>query len=492
MKVTRSLPFLLVLVFSGCLVGPDFEPQQPEFPAQFDAEGLAKVNPLSKVDTTASEDAQWWKQFHDETLVSLIERADLGNLDVKIAEARIQEARANVDIAVAGLLPKINVTGLARNNRNTTVVVGGGSGSSAPSVSSGSGGSSSHLFQSGFDASWELDLFGGARRQREAAMADLLSSEESAHAVMLSLRAEIASNYLTLRGTQERLDVANRTLIALTRAAELVRKKFDAGFVSRLDLANAEAEAATARSRIPPLQAQEEKLTYALSVLLGKEPASLQAELSPHGNIPPSPPTVPVGLPSELARRRPDIRQAEADLHAATARIGVAISNLFPSLSLTGSGGYRGQKLSDIGDWAKRFWSFGANVNLPIFDGGQLVGTVFLSDAREQQAFFSYQKTVLTALKEVEGALTDFSLEQSRLEALKESRAQSALALDIALKQYQDGNTDYLNVITAQRTLYTAEDTLTQSRQTVGTSLIALYKALGGGWESTEVKNPPQ
>ena len=231
-------------------------------------------------------------------------------------------------------------------------------------------------------------------------------------------------------------------------------------------------------------------MPVALSILLGQSPNALQSELASHAPLPSLPSSVPLGLPSELARRRPDIRKAEADLHAATARLGVAVANLFPTISLTGSGGYRGQELSSIGDWAKRFWSYGANVSMPIFDGGRVVGNVDIAGAREAQSFLSYQKTVLTALQEVENSLTDFSLEQVRLQALQASVEQSSLALSLATRQYQDGTTDYLNVIAAQRNFYSAQDTFVQSKQTIGNNLIALYKALGGGWEESTI--PPK
>jgi NodT family efflux transporter outer membrane factor (OMF) lipoprotein len=339
------------------------------------------------------------------------------------------------------------------------------------------------LFQAGLDAAWELDIFGGVRRNIEASNADIRASVEDRRDVLVTLAAEVGTNYLNLRGSQQQIAIARKNLKAQRHTAEITRKRFEAGFVSALDVASAQAQVATTESQIPSLESAAQGAIYSLSVLLGREPAALLQELATETPIPPAPPEIPVGLPSDLIRRRPDIRRAEAQLHAATARIGVATADLFPKFSLTGSFGFSSTDLSSLANWSSRSWSFGPSVSWPIFAGGRIWWNIEVQNALQEQALIAYEKTVLTALKEVETALVAYAKELERRKSLTDAAENNAKAVDLAMKRYIAGRTDFLSVLTFQGALYQSEDALVQSTRNLTTDLIALYKALGGGWE---------
>ena len=300
----------------------------------------------------------------------------------------------------------------------------------------------------------------------------------------MSLAAEVGSNYIALRSLQQQLIIARNNLQTQRHTAEIARKRFEAGFVSGLDVASANAQVATLEAQVPVLESSIQATIYILGVLLGQEPGALVLELTSPVLIPVTPPTIPVGLASELLLRRPDIRKAEAQLHAATARIGVATADLFPKFSLTGSMGFSSADLTSLANWGSRFWSMGPTVSWSIFDAGRIRSNIEVQNALQEQALLTYQTTVLTALKEVETALVAYAKEQDRRRALTIAVEQNRKAVDLAEKLYVAGRTDYLNVLTAQRSLYISEDSLVQSTRSLAANLIALYKALGGGWEN--------
>jgi outer membrane protein, multidrug efflux system len=295
----------------------------------------------------------------------------------------------------------------------------------------------------------------------------------------------VASNYVQVRGAQRQLAIAQQNLAAQQRTAEITRRRLIGGLAAGLDLANAEAQAATTAAQLPLLETQAQQAIYSLSVLLGLEPTALTPELSTASPIPVTPPQVPVGLPADLLRRRPDLRRAEAQIHAATARIGVATADLFPRFSLTGSGGLASSTLLELGHWTSRFFSVGPSVSWPIFDAGRIRATIQVQDALTQQALTQYQKTVLTALQDVENALVAYAKEQARRQSLTDAVTANRRAVDLANRLYTQGLTNFLNVLDAERSLYTTEDALVQSQRNISLDLLALYKALGGGWELT-------
>jgi len=336
----------------------------------------------------------------------------------------------------------------------------------------------------GLDASWELDLFGGVRRNIEASEADIKAAVEDRRDVLVSLAGEVGANYANLRGFQQQIEIARRNLEAQKHTAEITRKRHEAGFVGGLDVANARAQVASTQSQIPVIESSAKAAIYSLSVLLGQQPTVLDRELALDKPIPTTPPEVPIGLPSDLIRRRPDIRRSEAQLHAATARIGVATADLFPRFSLTGSFGLQGKEVSALGSLSNRFWSVGPAASWPIFDAGRIRWNIEVQNALQEQALLTYEQTILTALKDVETALVAYAKEQEHRQYLTEEVKENRKAVDLSMKLYVSGRTDFLNVLTAQRSLYVAEDALVQSTRNLATNLIALYKALGGGWEN--------
>jgi outer membrane protein, multidrug efflux system len=468
-----------LLLFTGCAVGPNFKTPAAKVPEAYYS--LDNPKPAPAVSQATSQPVTlvyWWQSFRDPILDSLVQLALASNLDLRQAEARIRQARAARGMAAAGLWPGINASALYQRSHSSSETVSPGGGASIATL-----GPFKELFQVGLDASWELDIFGGTRRNIEAATADMQASVEDRRDVLVTLVGEVGNNYLNLRGFQDQAAIARKNLEAQQKTANITHKRFDAGFVGRLDVANADAQVATTASFIPVLESQAQAAVFSIGVLLGKEPAFLAKELARATPIPPTPPTVPVGLPSDLLRRRPDIRRAEAQLHAATARIGVAVADLFPKFNLSGSLGLAASDVSRIGNQGSKFWSFSPSVTWPVFAGGKIRWNVQVQNALQEQALLTYQQTVLTALKEVETALVAYAKEQEHQKALALAVANNRQAVDLAMKLYVAGKTDFLNVLNAQRSLFVTEDALTQSNRTLGTNLIALYKALGGGWE---------
>jgi len=447
-----------ILTVAGCTVGPNYQKPEQNLPGAWAGPAAA---------ATATQDlSQWWTEFGDPNLVSLIDRAIKSNLDLKQAVSLIRQARAARGVVSAGFWPTSDLTGSFDRSRSAGTT------------------STSNLYQAGLDAAWELDIFGGTRRDIEAAKADIQAAVEDYRDVLVTLTAEVALNYVDLRGFQQQIIIAKDNLTSQQHSAQLTRERFQGGFVSALDVANADALAATTASQIPLLEAAAQQTIYNLSVLLGLEPSALLAELSTSSKIPTGPPCVPLTIPSELLRRRPDIRRAEAKIHAATARIGVATAELFPKISLSGSMGYQSRQFSSLTDSQNRFWSFGPSASWPIFDAGRIGSNIELQKAFQEQSLVVYRKTVLTALQDVENALIASTKEQEHRNALIEAVAANHKAVDLATQLYTEGQTDFLNVLQAQRNLYTSEDALVQSTRDVSIDLVVLYKALGGGWSN--------
>lgn len=482
--VLLCLTGIWLMVAAGCTVGPNFHPPKTSVPTKWSGMTANTAAQPSITTPNRAHLAAWWQNFRDPVLSRLVERAIVSNLNLQVAEARILEARANRRVVAGGWWPRVDLSGEYRRTGS-----GGSSGSAASSVQSGgtavveTGGGGRNLFQTGLDAAWELDFFGGVRRSVEAATANIQAAVEDRRDVLVTLAAEVGLDYVNLRRYQQQIVIAENNLKVQQHTAEITRKRYAAGFVSSLDVANANAQVAATEAQIPVLQSAARGTIYSLSVLLALPPAALEKELAATGPIPLTPPVVPVGLPSELLRRRPDIRAAEAQLHAATADIGVATAALFPQFSLTGSVGVLSTEITSLIDWSNRFWSVGPTLVLPIFDGGRIRAKIDVQNAIAKQALLTYQQTVLTALQDVETALVAYAKEQQHHAALTRAVVYSRKAVDIATQLYVAGQTDFLNVLTAQGLLFSREDALAQSTTTLSTDLIALYKALGGGWQ---------
>jgi NodT family efflux transporter outer membrane factor (OMF) lipoprotein len=420
---------------------------------------------LSAAPATPAELERWWQNFHDAELNSLIARALAANLDVKTAEAALRQARASRGIVAGALWPTLNASG--------------------GYTRSGGGTAAGNTFQTGLDSVWALDIFGGTRRNVESANASIEAASDSLAAARVLLVAEVALDYIQLRGDQEQIAIAQENLKAEQHTAQLTRQLLTAGFASALDTANAEAQVATTASTIPVLDTALRQDIFALSLLLGSAPADLLAELSTPAPVPLTPPRIPAGIPSDLLRRRPDIRAAEAQLHSATAQIGVAVAAFFPQFSMTASGGYQSNLLSTFFSTGARTWASGPQVNWPILQGGALAANVSLQKALRDQAYLNYQKTVLVALQEVENALVAYANEWDHQNALAEAYAQNRKALDLSMQLYSRGNVDFLTVLVAERSLYSSQSALALSKQAISTDLVSLYQALGGGWDGS-------
>lgn len=477
----NSLPILalLALAAGGCAnlptVGPDYHPPQTKAPATW-------AEPLAGGATNAAVDvAAWWENFHDVTLDSLITRAASSNLDLRIAQARVREARAQYSGAFADLWPTINGGGALNRWRQSEHQPVLGS-MPIPSGTPFDG----NVYQAGFDASWEIDVFGGKRRMVEAAKAQLSGAEFGQRNVLITLLGEVARNYVDLRGCQKRLAIANQNIAAQEKTLGITENRFTNGLAKDLDVQQAKTVLATTRAEVPTLEAAVQTTIHSLEVLLGQPPGTLQTELAEAALIPAQPPLVPVGLPSELLLRRPDVSLAERKLAAATANIGVAKSDLFPKFYLTGAVGSESISASDWFTSGSRFWSFGPTVQWRIFDAGRIRANIKAQNARQEQALATYEQTVLTAFAEVEDNLVLYAKEQVRRRSLEEAVVASQKTLDTANKLYANGLTDFIHVLDAERSLYSAQDALAQSDRTVSANLIALYKSLGGGWETID------
>lgn len=448
-----------LLAFAGCRMGPDFERPSADVPAAWDASTPAAAADAARL-------AAWWKTFDDTGLQGLVEEALASSPDMRLAAARMRESRARLGVSESALWPSVDASGAYSRSGNDLTRNSGVNG-----------------YRAGLDAAWELDIFGGKRRSAEAAEASLEAAEADAHGVRVSLAAEVAVNYLDLKATRSRLAIAREQLASQERSLVLARQRHAAGVVSGLDVANAEAAVAGTSAQLPSLQASEAASINALAVLLGTQPAAMRVRLASAPAAVPSATPVPAGLPSELLRRRPDIRAAEARLHAAIAGIGVATSDLYPRLTLTGNFGYSSAQLGSLFDASSRSWSVGPGISWPVFDAGRIRSNIKVQEALGDQAGISYTKTVLAALGEVDNALVSLAREHERQAALTAAADANRRAADIATQLYTQGQTDFINVLNAQRSLLQSEDALLQSRHAVNTGLIKLYKALGGGWE---------
>ena len=469
---------LLVAGVSGCTVGPHYRPPSVPVP---DAWSEASTQAAREAVT-----AQWWTTFQDPLLESLVTRAVQANRDLRTAEARVREARALRGLAAGEFGPTINVSGSYTRQRvsENALTLPSATGSSTPGGGISSFKPEQDLFQTGFDARWEIDLFGGVRRSIEAASADLAASQEGLRDTLVSVLAEVARNYVEVRGFQRRLAIAQENIKAQQDTLEITRARFDAGLTSELDVTQAASQLATTQSQLPSLETSLKQGMHRLGVLTGQAPGALLAELSTAAPIPTAPPEVLVGLPAELLRRRPDVRQAERQLAAATARVGVATADLYPKLSLTGALGLESVKLADLPQGASRFWSVGPTLSWPIFDAGRIRANIAVQDARTEQQLSTYEQTVLKALEDVENALVAYSREQMRRVKLADAVAANQQSVALANELYRTGLGTFLNVLDSQRALFASQSDLAQSEATISTNMVALYKALGGGWET--------
>ena len=473
-KICFNSAAAIALLFAGCSVGPDYKE-----PALAVPQGWTEAQQKG-VDTRPADLTRWWTAFDDPLLNSLVERAVQSNLDLRVAESRIREARASRTVVASGAWPTVDVSGSYSRSRTSenalNIPTQGGGG--APGVKL-----ERNLFTAGFDANWEIDVFGGVRRSVEAADANIEATEYNRRDVLVTLLGDVARNYIDLRGAQRRLAVARDNLKTQQDSLDLTRVRFDAGLASDLDVARAEAQLNTTASQIPTLESELKGAAYSLDLLLGLAPGALWRELEKEIAIPQLPAEVLVGVPSELLRRRPDIRVAERRLAAATAQVGSAIADLFPRFFLIGDFGLQSISASDFFSGRSRFFSVGPTISWPVFDAGRIRANIEIRNAQQERALSEYEKTVLTALGDVEKSLVNYAQEQVRYRTLNAAVVANRRAVTMAQELYIRGLNDYLNVLDTQRALYLTETELAQSEATMASNLVALYKALGGGWQ---------
>ena len=482
MRLNISLAGAVVVgcaLLGGCMVGPSVRQPKTAVPANWAQSaqprpGKSAPAAMSKVTNAPAHLAQWWENFHDPELTDLVDQAARDNLTLQEAAQQIIEAREVRDATAATLGPFVNAVGSYQHSRTSRNIGNGGN----------FGPSESDLYQAGFDATWELDFFGQIRRGVQAANANYRAAIENQRGVWITLLSEIANDYMTLRGVQRQIAVTQANLKTQQHTASILEQQIGGGLSTSLALAQAEAQLSTTESQLPELRIQEKQLIYAISILLGKPPQAMEKQLSVPRPIPSVPPVVPIGLPSALLLRRPDVRQAEEQYAAATANVGVAEGNLFPQFTINGNLGYAA---SDVTKWfntSSLAYGIGPSVSWPILNWGQVQSNVNQQKALRIQAFLNYRQTVLQALDDVSSALAAYTREQQHEKLLVQAVAQNQKAVDYSTQLYENGLTDFLNVLSAQQALYTSQDALVQSQSAVSTDLVALYKALGGGWEN--------
>lgn len=459
------------LFLAGCRVGPDYVRPETVMPDQWHQAAMRGM-----ADGSASLQT-WWNVFEDPTLNELVEMARSENLDLKTACAAVTEARALLGVAAGQNWPEADAAGFYSRDRASQNGLNPALGKT-------------NLHQVGLDASWEIDVFGRVSRGVEAAQAVMEAAEENYRDVLVSLYAEVARSYIDVRSLQARIRYAENNLKMQQETLELTANRREAGLVPQLDVHQAELILAGTKASIPSLRQFEMQTIHRLSVLVGQPPAALYEKLAPGSGIPDVPSETVVGLPAELLRQRPDIRRAERVLAAQTAEVGIATAGLYPAFSLSGTFALQAQNIEDVGNWDSRTWGFGPAMRWNLFDGNRIRSSIKVEEAQVEQAMLQYEQIVLLALENVENAMVAYAQEQDRFDALKAAVTAAEKSVELVRTLYENGLTDFQNVLDMQRTLTVQQDQLAASEGQVAKNLVALYAALGGGWQvATE---PPQ
>ncbi len=500
---------------AGCTVGPDFKPYRAPVAANWNDPSARRIsfNPVSEA---SNPDPAWWNGFDDPVLTGLIHQAIAGNLDLQQALLRVVEARENVVTARSAGLPTLNGTAsytreqLGLRGILESQGIGGGQSSLLSGASGLLGGQSAavgqevnsalnsaeqpiDLFQYGLNASWELDLFGRVRRSVEQARATTEAQAEAANDSLVMLESQVGQAYVQLRGAQALYATQQENIRAAQSSLTLTQRRHVAGLATELDVDQAQTQLYNYQRQLPAYATQVQQAENQLSVLTGQAPGALDALLSPPAPLPRTPDVVGIGIPSTLARRRPDIREAEANLHAATANIGIAVASFYPDISLTGNLGIRAVDASYLTSWASRFYSVGPSASLPIFQGGRLTSSLRLARAQQKAAVLNYRSTVLNGLREVENALASYRNDRDARDRLIQTVTSGERSFRLSQNSYQNGLSDFLTVLNAEQTVTTARQNLDQAEMSLADDVVTLYTALGGGWQQsvTPVTTPP-
>ena len=467
-RTLLALCALALLLVSGCAVGPNYAKPELDTP---DAWHQELVRGLGTGDANLET---WWTVFEDPLLLSLIERATQKSPDLRGAVARVAEASARRGIAVGEWFPTVDSAVLYDRSKRSDEVLG--------DILPGSSLAPQNLYSAGLGASWEVDLFGRVRRSVEAADADLAATLEDYRDVLVVLYAEVAINYVEVRALQKRITYAESNVRSQQETLELVLARNRAGLVGDLDVRQAELNLARTESALPLLRESLVAAVNRLAVLTGEYPGALTPAIAPLAPVPSPPGAVGVGLPTNLLRQRPDLRRAERELAAQTARIGVATADLYPRLMLLGTFSFDAVSASNWITAAAQAWSLGPQIRWNLFDGGRIRSNVRAQDARTQQALLVYEKTVLSAVAEVEDSIAAYSQEQERVDALRRSAEAAEQSVELVKVLYRSGLTHFQNVLDMEKSLFEEQDALARSQGRVSQNLIRVYRALGGGW----------
>jgi NodT family efflux transporter outer membrane factor (OMF) lipoprotein len=478
----------VVACLAGCAVGPDYHEPRLKAPDAFVAASTAPASSATGNATPTIETAAWWRALNDAQLNSLIDRAIQANPSLEIALTRLQEART-FEVAITGLaLPELEASAGAGRGTGSNLTRGRVS----PPLNSATNTAGLHEinYVGGFDAAWEIDLFGRYRRAIEAARYDTQAAAAARNVVLITVVADVTRAYVDMRGLQLQLAVLRQNIHTAQRSLELVQARFDRGIINELDVTLARRQLATFQSQVSPLASQITAAQYAIAVLVGQFPEDLAKELEKPGLVPQVPEKIDAGIPLDLIRRRPDIREAERQLAGATARIGVATANLFPRVAITAGAGGQGQGLGVTPVVNQSIWSAGVIATWPLLDFGTLDALVDVADLRTHALLVNYKQTVLRAVQEVDTAISGHAAQQDRLRNLGDALAASQRAVSLASQRYDRGLTDYLNVVDAQRQEYDLAAQYASAQMAAAEQFVALYKGLGGGWEKYQSVPP--
>ncbi|MEG3765805.1 efflux transporter outer membrane subunit [Alteromonas sp. 14N.309.X.WAT.G.H12] len=474
---TSSLAAAMVFL-TGCTVGPDYV--SPDI--SLNTLKLGSSSHYSQTYRVSDEaiSKQWWSLFNDPILSDLEERALNANFDLQLMASRIAESRANLGITTADFQPTVSASGsyvredISDNGKFAAL---------------GAKPSGNNYWQTGFDASWEVDLWGHIQRAQEGASAQLEATILNREAFKVTLMAEVASDYLRFRGIQAQIRIAKENKQIAEKKLALVKSRVINGFATNYEIAMAKAQLASISAMIPSLNAQRDAQMNKLALLLGELPNAMEKQLIQDTPLPAMPKEIPIGVPAQLAQKRPDVLSAEAQLHQATAEIGVAESNFYPRITLVGSAGFEAFESSDIDSWGSGFFSVGPAIYLPIFQGGKLKQRLKLTEEKQKSAALVYRKTLLNAWHEVDNALDDLASQRTHHNYTEQAYHDYKRALHFAQRHYQEGAGSYLEVLTAQQQVLSSQIALNDSATKATISLVTLYKALGGGWD---LSNPSQ
>jgi multidrug efflux system outer membrane protein len=488
----RYASLLVTLGLAACEVGPRYKAPEIAVPDKYPDVSTVDAAPQSQPAPIDADLSRWWTQFQDPVLDNLVARALQSNLDLQTAASRIRQSREQEIVAGAARLPSVSTSGNAvrlHSNSNPLAALAGGqmqTGGTSGTQSGGNSATTLNLYSVGFDATWEADIFGGAARGVEAARANTEAALWQLRDAQVSMTAEVANGYLSLRTAQARVAIVRESADHQRVLLDLASARAKAGFVTELDVNQQRTQLAATAAQIPTLEAEASAQVHALGVLLGQDPGSVAGELSVPAAMPSVPQALPIGLPSELLRRRPDVRRAERQLAAATAEVGVAVANLYPKFNLIGAVSLASTSTGNLFS-ASSLSNVGIGmISWPIFQGGKLRANVRANEEQRKQAYLAYQKSVLAALQDAEDALVRYESEQRRLVSLRQSEAAAASSQHIAEEQYRTGMVTFINVLTATTTELNARDQVEQSTQLLAQDLVSVYKAVGGGWSEED------